>query len=45
MTRIPDFARVDFADEPVAAAPGAAQPWITPEGIAVAPLHGPSDVV
>src|SRR6266566_5013672 len=44
MTRIPDFARVDFADEPVAAPPGTAQPWITPEGIAVAPLYGPSDV-
>ncbi|TMJ53817.1 MAG: methylmalonyl-CoA mutase [Alphaproteobacteria bacterium] len=39
-----DFARVDFADEPVAAPPGTAQPWITPEGIAVAPLYGPSDV-
>src|SRR5437773_1005086 len=44
MTRIPDFTRVDFADEPVAAPPGTAQPWITPEGIAVAPLYGPSDV-
>jgi methylmalonyl-CoA mutase len=44
MTRIPDFARVDFADEPVAAPPGAAQPWITPEGIAVAPVYGPSEV-
>src|SRR6266571_4784655 len=44
MTRIPDFTRVAFADEPVAAPPGTAQPWITPEGIAVAPLHGPSDV-
>jgi len=44
MTRIPDFARVDFAAEPVAAAPGAAEPWITPEAIAVAPLYGPSDV-
>ncbi len=44
MTRIPDFTRIDFADEPVAARPGAAQPWITPEGIAVAPLYGPSDV-
>src|SRR5438132_417975 len=44
MTRIPDVARVDFADEPVAAPPGTAQPWITPEGIAVAPLYGPDDV-
>src|SRR6266849_1065176 len=44
MTLIPDFTRVDFADEPVAAPLGTAQPWITPEGIAVAPLYGPSDV-
>src|SRR5256712_11906927 len=44
MARIPDFARVDFAAEPVVAAPGAAEPWITPEAIAVAPLYGPSDV-
>src|SRR6266567_3836625 len=35
MTRIPDFARVDFADEPVAAPPGTAQPWITPEQMTV----------
>jgi methylmalonyl-CoA mutase len=44
MTRIPEFGRMDFADEPVAAPPGAAQPWITPEGIAVAPVYGPSDL-
>src|SRR6266704_1377343 len=44
MTRIPDFARVDFADEPVAAPPGTAQPWITPEGIAVKSTYGPDDV-
>jgi methylmalonyl-CoA mutase len=44
MSRIPDFARIDFAEEPVAPAPGAAEPWITPEGIAVAPLYGPSDI-
>src|SRR6266851_2757542 len=44
MTRIPDFTRIDFADEPVAARPGAAQPWITPEEIAVAPVYGPGDV-
>src|SRR5437588_1539444 len=44
MSRIPDFAKVEFAEEPVAAAPGAAGPWITPEEIAVAPVYGPSDV-
>jgi len=44
MSRIPDFARIDFAEAPLAVAPGAAEPWITPEGIAVSPLYGPSDV-
>src|SRR2546430_6141275 len=44
MTRIPDFTRVDFADEPVAAPPGTADPWSRREGIAVPPLAGPSDV-
>src|SRR5262249_56126370 len=44
MTRIPNFARVEFAEEPVATAPGAAEPWITPEGISVKPIYGPSDL-
>src|SRR6266487_1853175 len=44
MSRIPDFARIVFAEAPLAVAPGAAEPWITPEGIAVSPLYGPSDV-
>jgi methylmalonyl-CoA mutase len=44
MSRIPDFARVEFAEQPAAAPPGAAEPWITPEGIAVKPVYGPSDV-
>jgi methylmalonyl-CoA mutase len=43
MSRIPDFAAIDFAEEPVAVAPGAAEPWITPEGIAVKPVYGPRD--
>src|SRR5262245_42125621 len=45
MTRIPDFTKVDFA-EPTAAASGApaAEPWLTPEGIAVKPAYGPEDV-
>src|SRR5262249_26641084 len=43
MTRIPSFARVDFAPAmPQPPAPGA--PWLTPEGIAVKPLYGPDDV-
>src|SRR5215831_13125514 len=43
MTRIPNFASVDFAPAmPEPPAPGA--PWLTPEGIAVKPLYGPDDV-
>jgi methylmalonyl-CoA mutase len=44
MSRIPDFARIDFAGEPTPAAPGAAEPWLTPEGIAVKPAYGPGDL-
>src|SRR5436189_1295614 len=43
MTRIPDFGAIAFADAAVAAPSGAAEPWITPEGIAVAPIYGPDD--
>src|SRR5499426_84082 len=43
MTRIPNFASVDFAPAmPQTPAPGA--PWLTPEGIAVKPVYGPDDV-
>ena len=43
MTRIPNFASVDFAPAmPQTPAPG--PPWLTPEGIAVKPLYGPDDV-
>src|SRR5215813_2228243 len=43
MTRIPNFASVDFAPAmPQPPAPGA--PWLTPEGIAVKPVYGPDDV-
>jgi methylmalonyl-CoA mutase len=44
MTRIPDFAKVAFADAPVPAQAGAAAPWLTPEGIAVKSAYGPEDV-
>src|SRR5436309_9791250 len=44
MSRIPDFARIDFAETQVEAPPGAAEPWLTPEEIAVAPVYGPGDV-
>jgi methylmalonyl-CoA mutase len=43
MSRIPDFAKMAFADAQ-APMPGAAAPWLTPEGIAVKPAYGPDDV-
>src|SRR5215469_8132697 len=43
MTRIPNFASVDFATAmPQTLASGA--PWLTPEGIAVKPVYGADDV-
>jgi methylmalonyl-CoA mutase len=44
MTRIPNFADIDFA--PVVANAGAppAEPWLTPEGIPVKPVYGAEDV-
>src|SRR5215467_14003899 len=43
MTRIPNFARVDFSPA-MPQPPAAGAPWLTPEGIAVKPLYGPDDV-
>jgi methylmalonyl-CoA mutase len=45
MSRIPDFAEVEFAATSIAApVAAAAEPWLTPEGIAVKPVYGPDDV-
>jgi methylmalonyl-CoA mutase len=44
MSRIPNFAAVEFADVPVAPAIGATAPWTTPESIAVKPAYGPNDL-
>src|SRR5947209_700658 len=44
MTQIPNFATIDFASVPGAAAGIAAAPWLTPEGITVKPVFGPDDV-
>jgi methylmalonyl-CoA mutase len=44
MSRIPDFADVDFTAVPVTAPGGTATAWATPEGIAVKPVYGPDDV-
>ncbi|TGE00783.1 methylmalonyl-CoA mutase [Methylobacterium nonmethylotrophicum] len=44
MTRIPDFSEIAYrATSPAAAAAGAAEPWMTPEGIPVKPAYGPQD--
>jgi methylmalonyl-CoA mutase len=45
MAPIPDFAKLDFTEvRPSAAAPGTAEPWLTPEGIPVKPLYRPEDL-
>jgi methylmalonyl-CoA mutase len=44
MSRIPDFASIAFADPGMRPAATAAEPWLTPEGIAVKPVYGPDDV-
>ncbi|MEA2870625.1 MAG: methylmalonyl-CoA mutase [Hyphomicrobiales bacterium] len=44
MTRVPDFAAVEFADASVSAAPASGTPWLTPEGIPVKPAYGADDV-
>ncbi|MBM1170966.1 methylmalonyl-CoA mutase [Microvirga arabica] len=44
MTSIPDFSSVAFSDAPQASSPQAqAEPWLTPEGIAVKGSYGPED--
>ncbi|QJP14511.1 methylmalonyl-CoA mutase [Starkeya sp. ORNL1] len=44
MTRIPDFAAIDWTKPvPPAALPGS-EAWLTPESIAVKPVYGPSDI-
>jgi methylmalonyl-CoA mutase len=49
MTRIPDFSTVDVAIDVAGAAiatpPAHAEPWHTPEGIAVKSAYGPEDLV
>jgi methylmalonyl-CoA mutase len=44
MTSIPDFSSVAFTDAPLAPSSTAqAEPWLTPEGIAVKGAYGPED--
>ncbi len=43
-SRIPDFAAMPFAGQPLAvAAPAPGEPWMTPEGIPVKGHYGPQD--
>jgi methylmalonyl-CoA mutase len=47
MSKLPDFAALDFdaIDLPPPPPPASdAEPWLTPEGIAVHPAYGPADV-
>ena len=44
MTRIPDFSSVAFTEPWTAAPESTANPWLTPEGIAVKPVYGPEDL-
>ena len=45
MSRIPDFSARPLDKDQSAAAPAfSAEPWITPEGIAVKSVYGPEDV-
>ena len=43
MSAFPDFTQVPFEDAGAAPAP-AAEPWATPEGVAVKPAYGPDDL-
>lgn len=44
MTSIPDFTSVAFTDAPLASpSKSSAEPWLTPEGIAVKGAYGPED--
>ncbi|MSO71973.1 MAG: methylmalonyl-CoA mutase [Alphaproteobacteria bacterium] len=44
MSRIPDFASVDWKTPPAGAAQESSASWLTPEGIVVKPVYGPDDV-
>ncbi|MET3356397.1 UNVERIFIED_ORG: methylmalonyl-CoA mutase [Xanthobacter viscosus] len=44
MSRIPNFADIDWRAPELGAPSAAAAPWTTPEGIPVKPLYGPADI-
>ena len=44
MSQVPNFAKVDFVDTAVPAGKASIGAWATPEGIAVKPVYGESDL-
>src|SRR5271168_378829 len=44
MSRIPDFTKIAFEKTAAAEPAGTANPWLTPEGIAVKPVYGEADL-
>jgi methylmalonyl-CoA mutase len=44
MSKVPNFATVDFAETPVANDNAMAAPWVTPEAIPVKPVYGEADL-
>jgi len=44
MSKLPDFSKVQFRESAVSAPPGAAEPWLTPEGIAVQSAYSERDL-
>jgi methylmalonyl-CoA mutase len=44
MSQVPNFAKVDFAEVPVATGNGSAAPWLTPESIPVKPVYVDADL-
>jgi methylmalonyl-CoA mutase len=44
VSRIPNFAEIDFADAAAAPARADEKPWLTPEGITVKPHYGEADL-
>ncbi len=44
MSRVPDFSKLPVAPAPVQSVDVPARPWLTPEGIGVAPIYRATDI-
>jgi len=44
MSKLPDFSKITFSGAEAPAVASSAEPWLTPEGIAVNPAYGESDL-